>query len=84
MVFTMKPLTLNQVIIPVIGGTQLLIRTISPLAGIVDLTKGPVVLDNNLEVADIIINDTCRVCSEHRALHFSVQPANYLIISAAI
>jgi lipid II:glycine glycyltransferase (peptidoglycan interpeptide bridge formation enzyme) len=60
----------------IIGGAQLLIRTIASLASIVYLTKGPIVLDNNLEVADVIINYACRVCREHRALIFVVQPAN--------
>lgn len=60
----------------IIGGAQVLFRSLTPLAGIAYLTKGPVVADNNLHVAETIIKHAARLCRERHALLFAVQPAN--------
>lgn len=60
----------------IIGGAQVLFRSLAPLAGIAYLTKGPVVADNNLELAEVIIKHAARLCKQRHALLFAVQPAN--------
>lgn len=60
----------------IIGGAQILHRSFTSFAGVAYLTKGPVVVDNNIALTKAIIERATWVCAQRHALLFAVQPAN--------
>ncbi len=60
----------------IIGGAQILHKSFTIFAGLAYLTKGPVVVGNDIELAQTLLARATQICSQRHVLLFAIQPAN--------
>ncbi len=60
----------------IIGGAQLLIRHMAPLASIVYLSKGPATGVPDLSLTEAIVHKSIEIAKQKKALLFAIQPPN--------
>jgi lipid II:glycine glycyltransferase (peptidoglycan interpeptide bridge formation enzyme) len=60
----------------IVAGAQILIRTISPFGAMAYVSKGPVYTSENIELADLLIDELHRIRKLCRIQYLAVQPPN--------
>lgn len=60
----------------IVAGAQILIRSFTPLFHVAYLTKGPVLLNNDLALAQEMIRHVIEISREHHAQILAIQPSN--------
>ncbi len=61
----------------IVAGGQLLFRSVAPLIKVAYLTKGPVLGETDISVAQMIIDSAIKISRDHHAQMLVIQPPNY-------